>query len=192
MGSEPPSTHLTALTAAERRELLWLARESIRSALHDEALPLPRMLTPSLLAPGAAFVSLHVARALRGCVGSLVAEQPLHVAVAGRARSAAFEDPRFAPLTEVELALVEIEISRLGQVVRACAADVRPGVHGVCLSAGERRGVFLPQVASRYGWDAETLLGELCRKALLPPDAWRWPETSLEIFEAEVFGDGKT
>ena len=189
MDSESSSRLLTPLTASERRELLWLARESIRSALHDEALPVPHMLTPSLLERGAAFVSLHIEHDLRGCVGTLLAEHALHITVAQRARSAAFDDPRFAPLAEAELAAVEIEISRLSRLVPACADDVQPGVHGVCVSAGERRAVFLPQVAQRYGWDCATLLRELCRKALLPPEAWQWPQTSLEIFEAEVFGE---
>jgi AmmeMemoRadiSam system protein A len=189
MASESASRLLVPLTVGERRDLLWLAHESIRSALHDEAPPVPRTLTPPLLEPGAAFVSLHIANELRGCVGTLLAEQALHVTVAHRARAAAFDDPRFAPLTAVELASVEIEISRLSPLVPAHAEDVLPGVHGICLSVRERRGVFLPQVARRHGWDRETLLRELCQKALLPPDAWRWPETTLEIFEAEVFAD---
>jgi AmmeMemoRadiSam system protein A len=178
-----------SLTAAERGELLWVARASIRSALSHQPPPPPRAPTPALQQPGAAFVSLHIEEHLRGCVGTLLAEHSLQVTVAQRARAAAFEDPRFAPLTEVELATVTIEISRLGPVVPAPADAVLPGVHGVCLTAGERRAVFLPQVAGRHGWGRDTLLRELCQKAALPPDAWRWPETRLEIFEAEVFAE---
>jgi len=180
---------LTPLTTGERRELLWLARESIRAALHKASLPVPRLLTTALREPGAAFVSLHIGNDLRGCVGTLLAEDALHITVAQRARSAAFDDPRFSRLTEVELASVEIEISRLSPLIPVQPQEVRAGVHGVCISAGERRGVFLPQVAQRYGWDRETLLRELCQKALLPPDAWQWPQASVEIFEAEVFGE---
>lgn len=189
MASESSPSLLIPLTTSERLELLWLARESIRSALHKAALPLPRVLTAALRDPGAAFVSLHIDNDLRGCVGTLLAEHSLHITVAQRARSAAFDDPRFSRLTEAELASVEIEISRLSPLVPARPQDVRVGVHGVCISAGERRGVFLPQVALRYDWDRETLLRELCQKALLPPDAWQWPHTSVEIFEAEVFGE---
>jgi AmmeMemoRadiSam system protein A len=189
MDSESLSRPLIPLTAAERCELLWLARESIRLGLHGAALPVPRRLTPRLLQPGAAFVSLHIGDDLRGCVGTLLAAEALHVTVAQRARSAAFDDPRFAPLTETELAAVAIEISRLSRLRPARPADVRPAVHGVCVSAGPQHGVFLPQVAQRYGWDCPTLLRELCKKAGLPPDAWQWPESSLEIFEAEVFAE---
>jgi AmmeMemoRadiSam system protein A len=189
MASEVSATLLVPLTSTERQELLWLARESIRSALHEAVLPVPRLLTAALREPGAAFVSLHIDNDLRGCVGSLIAEDALHITVAQRARSAAFDDPRFSRLTEVELPSVDIEISRLSPLMSVQPQEVRAGVHGVCISAGERRGVFLPQVAQRYGWDRETLLRELCQKALLPPDAWQWPQASVEIFEAEVFGE---
>jgi len=195
MASEPSESSpalFIPLTASERCTLLRLARDSIRGALHHDALPRPCLLTAPLEAPGAAFVSLHIHSDLRGCVGTLLAEQSLYLTVAARARSAAFDDPRFAPLTDAELMGVKIEISRLSRLVPACADVVRPGKHGIALTAGEHRGVFLPQVALRYGWDCPTLLSELCRKAQLPPDAWRWPETRLEIFEAEVFGESES
>jgi len=189
MATEASAQLLTPLNTDERRALLRLARDSIRAAFRDEAPPLPCLLTPQLQAPGAAFVSLHLRAELRGCVGTLRADHALYVSVAERARAAAFEDPRFAPLTVAELAEVEIEISRLSRLQPAGPTEVVPGIHGVAVTAGERRGVFLPQVAPRYGWDAETLLAEVCLKASLPPDAWQWAETRLEIFEAEVFGE---
>lgn len=191
MASEAPLSLLTPLTADERRILLRLARQSILTALRNEGPPAPETLTAPLLEPGAAFVSLHIEENLRGCVGTLLADQPLHATVTHTARSAAFDDPRFPPLVVAELELVEIEISRLSAQVPARPEDIRPGVHGVCIHAGQRRGVFLPQVAQRYDWDRETLLRELCQKAMLPPDAWKWPQTSLEIFEAEVFRDDR-
>lgn len=189
MITEYPVTFLSPLTAAERRELLWLARESIRTVLRDEEAPTAATLTPALCEPTAVFVSLHHEGQLRGCIGTLTAERPLHEAVVRTARSAALADPRFAPLSEVELPAVEIEISRLSALVPARPEQVLPGSHGVCVRCGERRAVFLPQVATRYNWDRERLLRELCRKAMLPPDAWQRPEVLLLVFSAEVFGD---
>ena len=189
MDSEEPPRGVPPLSSGERLELLHLARASIRSALHHLPLPHPQHLTPRLEAPGAAFVSLHIGTTLRGCVGTLYAEHPLHITVVDRARAAAFEDPRFPPLTEPELAVVSIEISRLGPLVTVRPDAVHPAIHGVCVSARECRGVFLPHVATHYGWDRETLLREVCLKALLPPDAWQWPETQVEVFEVEVFGE---
>ena len=182
-----PTVH--ALTPAERRDLLWLARQSIRAALHAEAPPTCSTPTPALNEPTAAFVSLHQQRRLRGCIGTLAADRPLHETVVHMARSAAFEDPRFAPLIEAELPAIDIEISRLSPLVPVSPEDVCPGVHGVCLRYGDQRGVLLPQVALMYNWDRETLLAELCRKAMLPPDAWKLPEAALTVFVAEVFGE---
>lgn len=189
MTAEVLSTLVAPLTASERRDLLWLARASIRRALGADA-TLPEIaLTPPLIEPTAAFVSLHCEGRLRGCVGTVTAENPLHETVAHMACSAAFGDPRFPPLRVMEIASIDIEISRLSPMTPAAADDVQPGVHGVCVTCGPHRAVFLPQVATTHNWDRDTFLGELCRKALLAPDAWRHPECSLMVFVAEVFGD---
>lgn len=175
------------LTLPERQELLWCARQSIRAALHGEEPPECRALTPALSLPGAAFVSLHHERRLRGCIGTLSAEQSLYRAVSKMAVSAAFDDPRFPPLAKSELPGLEIEVSRLSSLLPARAEEICIGRHGVCITHGEHRAVFLPQVALQQKWDRATLLNELCRKALLSPDAWRHPSTNLTVFEAEVF-----
>jgi AmmeMemoRadiSam system protein A len=187
MSSDTPA--FSPLTSAERHELLWLARATIHAALHRTPSPECRALTPTLCAPGAAFVSLHQHHRLRGCIGTLTAERPLYRTVMQMALSAAFDDPRFPPLTASELPGVDVEISRLSPLVPASPEEICPGRHGVCITQGDHRGVFLPQVALEYHWDREALLRELCRKALLAPDAWRRPGTILTLFEAEVFGE---
>jgi len=181
---------VTILSTDERRDLLDLARRSILAALRHDDPPRCARLTPRLIEPAAAFVSLHQGPQLRGCVGTLHAEHPLHHTVARMARSAAFEDPRFPPLLLEEVALTHIEISRLGPPVPAAVDEIEIGVHGVCIALRGRRAVFLPQVATLYGWDRDTLLTQLCRKAQLDDDAWRSPEAVLLRFEAEIFGDG--
>jgi uncharacterized protein len=52
---------------------------------------------------------------------------------------------------------------------------------------GFHSGLLLPQVAVEWGWDRETFLAQTCRKAGLPPDAWRSGKTALYWFEAEIF-----
>jgi AMMECR1 domain-containing protein len=54
-----------------------------------------------------------------------------------------------------------------------------------------RQAVFLPQVAPEQGWDLETTLRHLSRKAGLPPNAFKDPETTFEVFQADVFGEGE-
>jgi uncharacterized protein len=183
---------LILLTPAERRVLLMLARESLEMAL--QGLDVPRLAEPTvaLLEYTGAFVSLHQGERLRGCVGTIAAERPLYVAVARMARAAAFDDPRFPPLTAIELSDVTIEVSRLSPTMPARPEDVQPGHHGVCVQHGVHRAVFLPQVATHYGWNRETLLNELCGKALLPEDAWRQAETCITVFVAERFSEADT
>ena len=48
-----------------------------------------------------------------------------------------------------------------------------------------------PQVATENAWDAERFLSATCSKAGLPLDAWKEPETAIDAFTAEVFGDAK-
>jgi uncharacterized protein len=180
---------LVPLSAVERRDLLWLARASIRGVFDPQA-PSPQIaLTPPLLEPTAAFVSLHCDGRLRGCVGTVTADKPLHETVGRMARAAAFDDPRFPPLVAAEVPLIDIEISRLSRMVAAQPEDVQPGVHGVCIASSEHRAVFLPQVATTHNWDRDTLLDELCQKAFLAPNAWRQPGCELLVFVAEVFGE---
>jgi len=177
------------LSDAERSELLQIARATIRAALQGQAAATNWASTPSLDQPAAVFVSLHQNGRLRGCIGSMTADRPLCEAVARMAVSAALDDPRFPPLSEPELSATAIEISRLSPLTPAAPEQLCPGRHGVYLANGTSHAVFLPQVARQQRWDRETLLSELCLKALLPPEAWKQPGTTLMLFEAEVFAD---
>jgi hypothetical protein len=58
------------------------------------------------------FVSLHTypEHNLRGCIGFPIAHMPLWQSVKEAAKSAAFEDPRFLPLSKEELKEIIIEI----------------------------------------------------------------------------------
>jgi AmmeMemoRadiSam system protein A len=179
----------SCLSPRERAALLALARASIRTALAGELPPpLPEGL-PALAEPGAAFVTLYRQEELRGCVGSTRWDEPLHQTVCRVARAAALDDHRFAPITLVELPVLIIDISRLSPLCQVTAAEIDVGHHGVCLEHLEARAVFLPKVAAEQGWDRGTLLRQLCRKAMLPDDAWRDPLTQLFAFSAEVFRD---
>lgn len=191
MAPDTTTASFHPLTPEERRTLLALARAAIGAVLSGGPTPTAPAMTPALAAPSGVFVSLHVHGQLRGCVGTLNTDRSLHERVAQMAVEAAFDDPRFLPLGREELPAVEIEISRLTAPVPTAPEDIVPGRDGVCVERSERRGVFLPQVATHYGWTREQLLTELCRKAQLPPDAWRQPDCELRRFEAEVFGEAQ-
>ncbi len=183
---------MSPLSPEASRYLLQLARRTLEARFRDQPLDLETLRAslpdPSLAEPSGAFVTLHRRGCLRGCIGFIQATKPLYEAVMEAALAAAFQDPRFPPLEFAELAEVEIEISRLSSCAPIRPEDVEPGRHGLIVSQGSLRGLLLPQVAREYGWDRERFLEETCRKAGLPPDAWR-TGARLEAFTAEVFSE---
>lgn len=156
--------------------LLPLARAAIAGRLGLEApvVPAPGWLDE----PGACFVTLQLERRLRGCIGTIEPYRPLGEDTAENARAAAFHDPRFPPLTAAEFPVVELEVSVLSPLepLAICGesdllAQLRPGQDGVLLSAGSRRGTFLPQVWEQLP-DPRQFLAHLKAKAGLPARAW--------------------
>lgn len=175
---------------AERRILLELARRAIAAAISgEESPPRPPRVPENLRVPAAVFVSLHVNGELRGCMGSLVPEAPLVDAVADIARLAAFEDPRFEPVTEAELAELHIEISVLSPFERCDPEQIVLGRDGLMIRKGSCSGLFLPQVPLEWGWSREEYLDRLCQKGNLPVGEWRRPGVRLERFTAEIFAE---
>lgn len=171
--------------------LLPLARWAIAQRLHRD-FPAPGTDQPWLREPGASFVTLTINGDLRGCIGSLVAHRPLEDDVVSNAQAAAFEDPRFLPLTEHELDAVSIEVSVLSEPVPMsfssrddALAQLRPGVDGVVLTAGHHRATFLPQVWSQLPSPGQ-FIGHLLRKAGLPADYWS-PAMRLERYTVTSF-----
>ncbi|MBI2963822.1 MAG: AmmeMemoRadiSam system protein A [Deltaproteobacteria bacterium] len=183
----PRPSGFRGLSEVEQTYLLRLAREEIAALLEGRPTKIEVPPPSALLEPGGAFVSLHRGGELRGCIGSLLRDRPLHEVVRDMASAAAFRDPRFGPLTRSELASLEIEISILSEPLAASPERVIPGLHGISISLHGRKGVFLPRVARDAGWDRLTLLAETCLKAGLPPDAWQDPAAQITLFTAEVF-----
>ena len=116
---------------------------------------------------------------------------PLYRNVAECAISAAVDDPRFIPLTASELENVTFEISVLSDLERVRGIDeIEIGTHGLMITKQRSRGLLLPQVASRYGWDRVRFLTETCLKAGLSPDVWKNGAT-IHRFTAQVFSEQK-
>jgi AmmeMemoRadiSam system protein A len=179
------------LTDNQRQTLLHIARESITAALAGRRVDWnPADYDDELRRPAGVFVTLTIEDGLRGCIGSIEPVAPLYLAVAHSAINAAFRDPRFHPLQQNELGRVHLEISIMSPIERVTNLDdIVPGRDGLIISRGRYAGLLLPQVATEYGWDRDTFLAQTCVKAGLPADAWRSPETKIEKFSAEVFGE---
>jgi hypothetical protein len=168
------------LARAEAEDEVLRARRRARSA---EGLDEPR----------GAFVSVHVGAELRGCVGYVEPDGPLHEVIAEAARGAV-RDPRFDPVRPRELDAVCFEVSVLTPPVPLRYGDpmelperVRIGEHGLVVQSGRRRGLLLPQVAVEHGFTVEEFLSATCHKARLPREAWRNDGLAWSVFEADVF-----
>ena len=188
---EWPGERKQILDADARAYLLRIARESMESAV--KGVPYSRPPFPAPHAPigtrMGAFVTLtdRATGALRGCIGEIMPMRPLVEAVAGRAVDSALHDPRFMPVTERELSGIRVEVSALTPPKPVASwRDIVLGRDGMTLEKDGAFAVFLPQVAPEQGWDLETTLSYLSRKAGLSADAWR-DDAKFETFQAEVF-----
>lgn len=178
------------LNAKEQETLLKLARDTISAHLSGKPLPRPPDAYGELALKCGAFVTLHKKGMLRGCIGHMVGMKPLVETVREMAIAAATEDSRFPSVKADEMKNIDIEISVLSPMKKITdVGEIQVGVHGIMMSQGWRRGVLLPQVATEQGWDRDTFLTHTCYKAGLSPDAWKFPETTIEIFSAQVFGE---
>jgi len=145
-------------------------------------------ISPTLKELRGAFVTLHKHGQLRGCIGHIVAHFPLAETISRMATAAAFEDPRFPPVTADELKDLEIEISVLTPFQKISnVEEIQVGVHGIYMKKGFHSGLLLPQVATEYKWDRKTFLEQTCRKAGLPGDAWKERDMEIYIFAADIF-----
>ena len=183
-----------SLSSAEKRQLLEIARKSVESAVREhKGYTLPANLPASLMQDRAAFVTLKENGDLRGCIGHVVAMQPLAETVRDVAALAALRDPRFRSVSPSELPLLTYEVSVLSPLRHVANVNqIKTGEHGLMIVKGSARGVLLPQVATEQHWDRNTLLDETAMKAGLPAKAWRENDADLFMFTAVVFGEIET
>lgn len=174
--------------------LLQIARAAISNVLGQAvAQPEPTGQSADVLqAPGASFVTLNQQGQLRGCIGSLQAHRPLITDIQANAIAAALHDPRFSPLTLVELEITTVEVSVLSAMQPLpfaseahALAQLRPGVDGVVFEFGRYRSTFLPQVWEQLP-DASQFMAHLKHKAGLAPDFWA-AEVRLQRYTVSKF-----
>ena len=179
------------LSDDEKRILKDIALQSIKDSLDGKSLSEANyqlsIVNYQLKEKCGAFVSLHKQGRLRGCIGHFGEDTPLHEIVAEMARAAAFEDPRFMPVTRDELDDIDIEISVLTPMRRIQSLDeFKLHRHGIYIRKGYRSGTFLPQVADEVNWTKEEFVGHCSQdKAGLGWDGWR--DAELYVYEAIVF-----
>lgn len=176
------------LSEQEKEILHTIAREAIESKFRTGKMTETTVLSKTLKEKRGAFVTLHKHGDLRGCIGYIRPQKPLHQTIREMARAAAFQDSRFDPVTESELNDIDIEISVLTPLLKISnTKEIEVGKHGIYIIKGLHSGLLLPQVATEHGWNRQTFLEHTCTKAGLSDDAWKDNDTEIYIFSADIF-----
>ncbi len=135
--------------------------------LKDEKIHVPAVLEEY----GACFVTLTYNKMLRGCIGSIIAHQPLIDDLVHNAYNAAFSDTRFYPLSREEFADLDISVSLLSSPERMSFNDeqdllgqIVPFTDGIIIKDGNHQAVYLPSVWEQLP-DKEEFLNSLKQKA---------------------------
>ncbi|RRJ85815.1 AmmeMemoRadiSam system protein A [Gulosibacter macacae] len=171
--------------------VLGLARASILSEL-GKTVAYPA-LSERLRERGASSVEVYDTFGhLRGHGSTAEAFRQLGDDISNNAVSAAFRDPKRAPLDLDELDEVRLEVSVLETPERLVASDeravlkqLRRGVDGVMIRYGKHHAAVLPQAWERYT-NSLDMVTHLKHRAGIPLDFWS-DEVSLSRFRVRTF-----
>ncbi len=185
---------MTELNEDQQKKLLSLARATIDEYINNGQLPRPDLeqdyKDEIFHEKRGAFVTIHKNGKLRGCIGYIRGIKNIPETIVEMTRAAAFNDPRFPALTKDEVNEIDIEISILSPIEKVeDPGEIEVGRDGLIISNSFRTGLLLPQVAREYGWSENQFLENTCYKAGLPADAWKWNDTTIERFSAQVFSE---
>ena len=133
--------------------MLEICRDSIKAGLDNQQIAITSKVPPVFNQLGACFVTLNINGRLRGCIGSIVAHQPLIIDLAQHAYDSAFRDNRFPPLTKEEYEKIDISISLLSPPTKMQFKDeqdllnkIIPFEDGIIIRDGGHQAVYLPSV----------------------------------------------
>ena len=176
------------LSDHDKETLRYIAKTVVENKARGKPVPEFTVDSPVLEEKRGAFVTINKRGQLRGCIGYVQPYKPLYRTVEEMAAQAAFSDPRFDPVTEMELPDLEVEISVLTPLRRIKdVEEIEVGKHGILIEKGFYSGLLLPQVATEYGWDRKTFLEHTCLKAGLPTNVWMEKDVAISIFSADIF-----
>ncbi len=187
-----------SLTDQQGREVVGLARRTLEQFTVGEEPEIPRAWAEEHLnQKRGVFVTLkNRDNSLRGCIGFPYPVKALGAAVVEATVSAAARDPRFRRVSEDELPGILVEASILTVPRRLSVKSptelsrwVRVGVDGLIVSADGLSGLLLPQVATEFKLSPEEFLSQASMKAGLLPDSWLSKNTTVQVFQAEIFSE---
>jgi len=139
-----------------------LARATVESYVTKRRVPQLTEVPPEMQGRAGVFVSIHKGDDLRGCIGTIgPTEKDIAREIIQNAVSAATRDPRFPPVSPVELADLNYKVDVLTEpepVKSEKELDVKR--YGVIVEAGWRRGLLLPDLE---GVESVAHQIEICR-----------------------------
>lgn len=154
--------------------MLDLCKKSILEEFDESDIPTSHPAVFNQL--GACFVTLNRLGNLRGCIGSIIAHQPLINDLIHNAKNAAFKDPRFRPLSREEFDDLVMDISILSEPKPMQFKDEQdlleqmvPYKDGIIIRDGRYQAVYLPSVWEQLP-DKEMFLKSLKVKAGMSPN----------------------
>ncbi|MGC8652294.1 MAG: TIGR00296 family protein [Candidatus Micrarchaeia archaeon] len=141
------------------------------------------------------FVTLehYPTKTLRGCIGFPKAIGPIKSSLLDAALGAAFDDPRFVPVSVHELDSLVVEVSILSEPkelekdFKKRLDGIEVGRDGLLIEYGFYSGLLLPIVPVEEKWNKEQFLEETCIKAGLPVSYWKRADVKLYKFETQIF-----
>ncbi len=184
-------------TKEDGKLLLKLARNSIKLFFEGGDVKVKDDVMDKFKEKHGVFVTITINGTLRGCIGYPEAIYTLWEGVLNAARSAAFSDPRFRPLTKEEFKDIHLEISVLTvpEQIKVNKPEeyigkIKVGEDGLIIRSKYGSGLLLPQVATEYNWDAKQFLEHTCEKAGLDKDSWKEKDILVYKFQAQIFKEG--
>lgn len=167
------------LTADERKTLREIAAKAIELRLDGRNFrpePIDRLDTEL-----GVFVVITVAGERREPFGRLRPDLSLPEAAAETASGAAFDDPRYLPITKSDHEQFSFSlyiVSRLHRV--RDLAEIEIGTHGVMMKLDMHSALLMPYEAVEKKWTRTEFVESACLKAGLPKQSWL--ERSAELY----------
>ncbi len=197
-----PQEGSDSLSDDAKEALLQLARAALTEYVKDgRCLDVSELTSkyPALEKPAGVFVTLYKATAgpterkehkeLRGCIGYIWPVKSLAQSVVDNAIGAATKDPRFKPVTSAEVDNLQIDINVLTAPHPVGSfQDIELGRDGVIMYKAGRQSVFLPAVATEFGWTLDEMLSQLSLKAGCGVEGWR-TGARFDVFQATSFSE---
>ena len=173
----------------EQQILIEISRSTLKGVLFDSAEKFHVNITERMLQKCGVFVSLYSMNQLRGCIGNITSNLPLHTNIEKMTVAASTNDYRFEQLKPDEFNSINIELSILSPLEKIYSLDeFELGKHGIYIKKDFRTGTFLPQVANNTNWTKEEFVAHCSNdKAGLGWNGWK--DAELSRYEAFVINE---